>query len=116
MRALILSAFTVLLATTFAQTAVAEITNSDVLVVMKINGLNDEMLAKLSAEAGKQRNYTLEYSCVSADIVVLRMNDIVAAERGDAVTVAKRLLAEAGITKDVEFLHVHLEPHGVNKC
>jgi hypothetical protein len=116
MRTIILSLFTILLTSSFATPEIADMTNSDVLVVMKIDGLNDEMLAKLSAQVGKQRNYTLEYSCVSADIVVLRMNDIVAAERGDAVTVAKRLLAEAGITKNVEFLHVHLEPRGVNKC
>ena len=91
-------------------------TNSDVLVVLKIDGLDDTMLAKLSAQVAKERNYILEYSCVSADIVVLRMNDIVATERGDAVTVARRLLMEAGITRNVEFLDVHLEPRGTNEC
>lgn len=114
MRTLLIFFFATILTSTMATPCIA--TNSDVLVVMRIDGLNDEMVAKLSAQIGKQRNYTLEYSCVSADIVVLRMNDVVASERGDAVTLVRRLLSAAGIEKGVEFLHLHLEPRGVNKC
>ena len=115
MRCLVLSLFALLFAM-YTTDARAAITNSDVLVVLKIEGLDDAMLAKLSAQVAKERNYTLEYSCVSADIVVLRMNDIVASERGDAVTVARRFLSEAGVIKNVEFLDVHPEPRGTNKC
>ncbi len=116
MRPLFLFLFALLLQLVFAGHAPATAANSDVLAVVKIDELDDAMLARLAAQVGKQRNYSLEYSCVWSHVVVLKLNDVNAAERGDAVTMVRRLLSSAGIEKGVEFLHVHLEPKGANKC
>jgi hypothetical protein len=116
MPSLVLFLFGLFLQPAVATSPITPAANSDVLVVLKIDGLNDEMLARVSAQVGKQRNYTLEYSCVWSDVLVLRMSDVNANERGDVVTLCRRLLTSAGIEKGVEFLHVHVEPKGLNKC
>jgi hypothetical protein len=88
----------------------------DAMVIIKIQDLDDAMMAKLSAEIGKQRNMTLEYSCTWSDVVVLKMNGISLGERADVITLARRHLTNAGITRGIEYLHVHVEGAGVNKC
>lgn len=116
MRALAFFLFALLLTPVFSAPAALPVANSDVLVVLKIDGLTDPMLSKLVQQIGKQQNYSLEYSCVWSDVVVLRMSDVLAAERGDAITITRRFLSTAGIDKGVEFLHVHMEAQGMNKC
>lgn len=49
-------------------------------------------------------------------VVVLKFSDVPVTERADAITMARRLLGEAGIEQGVEFLHVTVEAKGPGKC
>lgn len=89
---------------------------ADVQVVVHITDLNDSMLARLATQVGKDRSTTLEYSCVWSGVVVLKFSDVPVTERADAITMARRLLGEAGIEQGVEFLHVTVEAKGPGKC
>ena len=88
----------------------------DALVVLEVEGLDDAMLARLSAQVGKQRDQTLEYACTWSGVVVLKMNEINVTDRADVITMARRLLLGAGIEQGVEVLHVHMAPAGTGKC
>jgi hypothetical protein len=88
----------------------------DAMVILKIQDLDDAMMAKLSAEIGKQRNVTIEYSCTWSDVVVLKMNEISVGERADVITLARRYLTNAGISRGIEYVHVHVQGSGMNKC
>ncbi len=89
---------------------------ADAQVVVHITDLDDAMLAKLAVQVGKDRRTTLEYSCVWSGVVVLKFSDVSVTERADAITMARRLLGEAGIEQGVEFLHVTVEAKGPGKC
>lgn len=84
----------------------------DAMGIIKIQDLDDAMMAKLSAEIGKLRNVSLEWS----DVVVLKMNEVSVGERAEVVTLARRYLTNAGISRGIEYLHVHVEGSGTNKC
>ena len=116
MRYLMIFFFALLLQSSFTAEAFAQATNSDAMVVLTIDGLDDEMLAKLASQIGKERNYSLEYSCTWSDVLVLHLGDVNTSDRGDVVTLVRRLLFSAGIERNVEFLDVHVELKGVNKC
>ena len=88
----------------------------DAMVVLTIADLDDATLAKLSAEIGKAKNATLEYSCTWSGVVVLKFSDISVGERADVITLVRRQLSAAGIERGVEFVHVHVEARGVGKC
>jgi hypothetical protein len=89
---------------------------ADAQVVVHITDLDDSMLARLATQVGKDRSTTLEYSCVWSGVVVLKFSDVSVTERADAITMARRLLGEAGIEQGVEFLHVTVEAKGPGKC
>jgi hypothetical protein len=88
----------------------------DAMVVVSIDGLDDALLAKLSAEVAKSKQATLEYSCTWSGVVVIKYGDISVGERADVITMARRLLSAAGIERGVEVVHVHVEARGVGKC
>jgi len=88
----------------------------DAMVVLTIADLDDATLAKLSAEIGKAKNATLEYSCTWSGVVVLKFSDISVGERADVITLVRRQLNAADIERGVEFVHVHVEARGVGKC
>lgn len=89
---------------------------ADAQVVVHITDLDDAQLARLATQVSKDRNTTLEYSCVWSGVVVLKFSDVPVTERADAITMARRLLGEAGIEQGVEFLHVTVETKGPGKC
>ncbi|MBL7947191.1 MAG: hypothetical protein JNN32_14095 [Flavobacteriales bacterium] len=89
---------------------------ADAQVVIHITDLEDAMLARLATQVSKDRNTTLEYSCVWSGVVVLKFSDVPVTERADAITMVRRLLGEAGIEQGVEFLHVTVEGKGPGKC
>ena len=90
--------------------------NSDIAVVLHIEGLDDAMLARLAKQIGRDKNTTIEYSCVSSGVVVLRFTDAPVNERADVITMVRRQLSAAGIEQGVEFLHIHIEAKGPGKC
>jgi hypothetical protein len=89
---------------------------ADAQVVVHITDLDDAQLARLATQVSKDRNTTLEYSCVWSGVVVLKFSDVPVTERADVITMARRLLGEAGIEQGVEFLHVTVEAKGPGKC
>ncbi len=86
------------------------------MVVLAIGELDDATLAKLSTEVGKNKNTYMEYSCAWSGVVVIKFGDISVGERSDVITLARRLLSDAGIERGVEVLHVHVEARGEGKC
>jgi hypothetical protein len=90
--------------------------SSDVSVVLHVDGLDDAMLARLAKQIGRDKNITIEYSCVSSDVLVLRFSDAPVNERADVITMVRRQLSAAGIEQGVEFLHIHVDAKGPGKC
>lgn len=88
----------------------------DAMAVLSIADLDDASLAKLSAEIGKAKNASLEYSCTWSGVVVIKYDGISVGERADVITMVRRLLSAAGIERGVEVVHVHVEARGVGKC
>ncbi len=116
MRTLIIFLFALFLQPLHASSTCEAPPAFDAMVIIKIQDLDDAMMAKVSAEIGKQRNVTMEYSCTWSDVVVLKMNGISVGERADVISLARRSLTNAGISRGIEYLHVHVEGSGVNKC
>lgn len=94
----------------------AETASFDAMVVLSIADLDDATLTKLSAEVAKNKNTYMEYSCAWSGVVVIKFGDISVGERSDVITLARRLLSDAGIERGVEVLHVHVEARGEGKC
>jgi hypothetical protein len=88
----------------------------EAMVVLQVPGLDDAQLARLATEVGRQRNTGIEYSCTWSGVLVLRFNSLTVVDRADVVVIARRLLADAGITARAEVLHVHTEVGGAGKC
>ncbi len=88
----------------------------DAMVVLSIPGLDDATLAKLSTEVGKSKNTYIEYSCTWSGVVVIKFGDISVGDRSDVITLARRILSDAGLERGVEVLHVKVEAAGEGKC
>ncbi len=90
---------------------------NDALVAVHVDGLTDPMVARLGKHVAGQANISIEYTCTWSGIMVIRFTDITAGDRADVITYARRILAEAGIERGVEFLHVHTSSGGnTGKC
>lgn len=110
MRTAALIAF--LLAMTLPSRILAADAGYDVQVVVAVKGLDDEALARLA----KEPSVSIEYSCVWSGVVVLKYLGVPSGDRADAITMARRSFASAGIDQGVEVLHVHVEATGPGKC
>ena len=93
-----------------------ELTSSNAHVVLHLPSLSDASLAALHEKVGTRSELGMEYSCVWAGIVVLHLEGVQLTERADVITYVRRVLNEARLDADAEFLHVHLEPAGPGKC
>jgi hypothetical protein len=88
----------------------------EAMVVVLVHDLDDAQLARLATQVGRQKNCLIEYSCTWSGVVVLKFNQLSVVDRADVVVLARRQLAEAGITGRTEVLHVHVEAGGTGKC
>lgn len=88
----------------------------DALVVLNIAGFDDAQHEALVREVARNRQATLEYTCVWSGIAVLKFSDVSVSERADVIQLARRILNSAGIERGVDYLHVHAEPRGGGKC
>jgi len=91
-------------------------TTFEAMVVLHIKDLDDPAIAKLAHVVGGEKNTSLEYSCVWSGVVILKFTNASIGERADLITMAYRVLSDAGIDKGVEVLHVHAEERGPGKC
>lgn len=90
---------------------------SDALVALHVEGLTDPMVARLNKHLAGDPTISIEYTCTWSGIMVIRFTDIAAGDRADVITFARRILAEGGIERGVEFLHVHsASGGGTGKC
>lgn len=88
----------------------------DSLAVTKIAGLTNEQFAKIDEAFNEDANANIEYYCLWADIVVIKISNSKMAERGDVVTfIRAKITAAIGAVK-VEFLDVHISAKGSSKC
>jgi ABC-type dipeptide/oligopeptide/nickel transport system permease component len=85
-------------------------------VVVHIDDLDDEAMARLSKAVGREKNVSIEYSCVWSGVVVLKFAESPVSERADVISLARRLLSSAEIEKGVEYLHVFAEARGPGRC
>ncbi|MBK8341590.1 MAG: hypothetical protein IPK99_17155 [Flavobacteriales bacterium] len=89
---------------------------ADGLVTVRVDGLDDAGLGRISARIAKEQQVNLEYTCLRSGIVVLHFQALQVSERADVITVVKRLFQQAGITGAIEFLDIHVERSALNKC
>jgi len=88
----------------------------EAIVTMRDPGVDVQAWQRFALRVGKEAGANIEYSCQRAGIIVLRLERPSIQEKADAITLVRRLLADAGITTAVEFLYVHVERTSVNKC
>ncbi|HRD53039.1 MAG TPA: hypothetical protein PKY96_10375 [Flavobacteriales bacterium] len=113
---LVLGMWVMLVAGMIPQRSMAAIAAYDVQVVLVVKGLDDAGLARLAKEVGKETSVTLEYSCASSGVLVLKYAGVASGERADAITMVRRTLSSAGLEKGMEVLHVFAEATGPGKC
>lgn len=88
----------------------------DARVVVAVDGLDDDALAKLAKVVGREKAVSIEYACTRSGVLVLMLTEVPTRERADVIMLVRRLLGGAGLEKGVEVLHVHVEASGVGKC
>lgn len=88
----------------------------EAIVTMHIADLTETQWQHLAARIAKDPSMSVEYNCLRTCVVVLRMQRLQVSEKADVIQVVKHLLNEAGVPGAVQFLDVHVEPQGGNKC
>lgn len=89
---------------------------TEAFVTLRVKNLDDAALARLSSAIGKEANTVLEYSCVRSGVLILHFRALKASEKADVITVVERLLLQARMAGPFDFLDVHVEKTGGNKC
>lgn len=89
---------------------------SEAIVTLHIAGLNDAMWSAFTKQVGKENGTNIEYSCLRAGVVVLRMQHLSVTEKGDVITLVRGMLNDSGIRSGVDFLNVHIERQGWGEC
>ncbi len=85
-------------------------------VTVRIDGLNADTWATVEKRIAKESATNVEYVCLHAGIVVLRMRDLRVTEKADITALVKRLLHEGGVKGNIELLDVHVERQGPDRC
>ncbi len=88
----------------------------EAIVTMHITDLTNAQWGQLAARIGKEPSMTVEYNCLRTCVVVLRMQRVRASDKADVIQLVKRILKEAAVPGAVQFLDVHVEQQGGNKC
>src|SRR5690349_20977280 len=91
-------------------------TTLNAMVTVRVGGLDDALWSKVNARVTKEPNTNVEYSCIATGIIVLRMRNLGVTEKSDVMAIVKRILHEAGVKGQIDFLDVHVEPGDGNRC
>ncbi len=86
------------------------------LVTVQVSGMDEALWTKISARVAKDPNANVEYSCTTTGVIVLRLQKLTVTEKADVMAIVKRMLHEAGVKGQVDFLDVHVEPGVGNRC
>ncbi len=85
-------------------------------VTVRIDGLDANAWASVEKRIAKEPATNVEYVCLHAGVVVLRMRDLRVTEKADIMALVKRLLHEGGVKGNIDFLDVHVERQGPDRC
>lgn len=88
----------------------------EAIITLHIQDMDEPQWQHLNARVAHDHSANIEYGCLRAGIVVLRLQELNLAEKADVITVVKRMLDEAGIKGNTEFLDIHLEERSAGKC
>lgn len=86
------------------------------IVTVQVNGLDEALWSKVSTRIAKEPNANVEYSCMTTGVIVLRLQKLTVTEKADVMAIVRRMLSEAGVKGQVDFLDIHVEPGMGNRC
>ena len=85
-------------------------------VTARIEKLDAATWATLEKRIAKEQATNVEYICLHAGVLVLRMRDLQVTEKADITALVKRLLHEGGVKTAIDLLDVHVERQGPDRC
>ena len=85
-------------------------------VTVRIERLDANAWSSAEKRISKEPSTNVEYVCLHAGVLVLRMRDLRVTEKADIQALVKRLLHEGGVKGSIEFLDVHVERQGPDRC
>ena len=88
----------------------------DAIVTLQVKPMDDALWEKINARVGQEANTNVEYVCLTTGVLVLRLQKLTVTEKADVMAVVRRILHEAGVKGQVQFLDVHVEPGVGNRC
>ena len=86
------------------------------IVTVQVSGMDEALWTKINARVAKDANANVEYSCTTTGIIVVRLQKLTVTEKADVMAIVKRMLHEAGVKGQIDFLDVHVEPGVGNRC
>ncbi len=85
-------------------------------VTIRIDKLDADTWTTLEKRIARESSTNVEYICLHAGVLVLRMRDLRVTEKADITALVKRLLHEGGVKTTIELLDVHVERQGPDRC
>ncbi|HRH70332.1 MAG TPA: hypothetical protein PLB89_12570 [Flavobacteriales bacterium] len=86
------------------------------IVTVQVSGMDEALWTKISARVAKEPHANVEYSCTTTGIIVVRLQKLNVTEKADVMTIVKRMLHEAGVKGQIDFLDVHVAPGVGDRC
>jgi hypothetical protein len=88
----------------------------DAFVTFRVEGMTTADWTQIAGRVSKEHTMTVEYSCTRTCVIVLRIQQAQIADKADIIALVKRIVREAGVKGNIDFLDIHVEPHGGDKC
>lgn len=91
-------------------------TTVDAIVTLRIDALDHDGLVAISARVARETNMNIEYSCVRTGVLILHIQPVQVSEKADVMALVRRVLQEAAVKGKIDFLDIHVDEEGWNKC
>jgi hypothetical protein len=88
----------------------------DAFVTFRVEGMTADDWTRIAGRVSKEQTMNVEYSCTRTCVIVLRIQPAQIADKADIIALVKRIVREAGVKGSIDFLDIHVEPHGGDKC
>jgi hypothetical protein len=85
-------------------------------VTVRIDKLDAPTWSALEKRIAREEATNVEYVCLHAGVLVLRMRDLRVTDKADITALVKRLLHEGGVKTAIDLLDVHVERQGPDRC
>lgn len=89
--------------------------NHSSLVIVKIAGLNADVLNKINKGISKNASMSLEYSCLQSNVIVVKYLHSFS-EKADVQHYINSNFKKWGRVKNIEFIFIDLQTTGISKC